>query len=745
MTSLPRPGTSSHDLEHLHCGDVDWNVDPRLADQLLGPDGLRWEQWRERGWLQTVKSGRHRSVHRVTLPGGVYYVKHFRAADRWARWRRRLRGAIARKEWQAAARVRQLGIPTFEVVAVGGPRGRGHDTDSLLVSRAIPDARPLDELISSGGISRVARREILLQVAETVARLHDGGVWHGDLHAGNFLVQIDSDDRVAVWLIDLHRVRYCRPTARLRLRQLGQLAAALGHVITRTDHIVFLRHYLSASQVGSSGQGSFHETLTRLQRVFQRCRANGWKRLDRQWARGNRRLLIADVPGIRCRGLAALGKQQLEHLRNRLAADPPPEGTRLPLATGHGMVATIVHRLDSQGDCSAHEAWELGHALKRRGLPVVAPWLYVETSQRGLVAIMVPDAVVPLSEASVSDQTERDAKRILRRVDASGLGSGRIGPSHLLLDRENRSQPLVLLPTWRGWNHRPARRTGAAAVVRLIGFSLAWLLSGCLPFHTLQNKLTHTLSGSAVSVTPPARHSVRSKRFTILSDLPLQQNHWLIQDLELLERQLVESLGLSESGREVTVYVFASRREYELFLETSFPQLPTRRAYFVGTPQQLAVYTFWGDKIQEDLRHEFTHGILHSSLPHVPLWLDEGLAEYFEVVGPEPGGINAEFADRLAASAANGWQPDLKRLERLEAVGEMQRVDYEQAWAWIHFLMHGPSQGRSVLRDHLQALADQPRVEPLSSRLKRRIPNAGADLLVYIRGGLTSYRRPVSR
>ena len=165
----------------------------------------------------------------------------------------------------------------------------------------------------------------------------------------------------------------------------------------------------------------------------------------------------------------------------------------------------------------------------------------------------------------------------------------------------------------------------------------------------------------------------------------------------------------------------------------------------MGTPQQLSVYTFWGDKIQEDLRHEFTHGILHSSLAHVPLWLDEGLAEYFEVVGRVPGGINAEYADRLAASVANGWQPDLERLERLEAVGEMQRVDYEQAWAWIHFLMHGTPEGRAVLRDQLQSLVDQPRAEPLSSRIRRQIPQAEAGLLDYIRQRLAGYRRPVSR
>ena len=50
-----------------------------------------------------------------------------------------------------------------------------------------------------------------------------------------------------------------------------------------------------------------------------------------------------------------------------------------------------------------------------------------------------------------------------------------------------------------------------------------------------------------------------------------------------------------------------------------------------GGEEDLLVYTYWGDRIQQDLRHELTHALLHSVLKDVPLWLDEGLAEYFEM------------------------------------------------------------------------------------------------------------------
>ncbi|MBQ16182.1 MAG: hypothetical protein CMJ65_03550 [Planctomycetaceae bacterium] len=265
---------------------------------------------------------------------------------------------------------------------------------------------------------------------------------------------------------------------------------------------------------------------------------------------------------------------------------------------------------------------------------------------------------------------------------------------------------------------RPANGTRVPAAAVLA--TLALVVNGCL-------------SPAKSTTDPPVRYSVQADRFTLLSDVSLQKDHWLIEDLEQLQRHIVARLHLPEPSRHVTVHVFAGRREYESFLASTYPQLPSRRAYFVGTPRRLAVYTFWGDRIQEDLRHEFTHGILHASLKHVPLWLDEGLAEYFEVVGPKPGGINTEYADRLAAAAANGWRPNLDRLETLQQVADMQRVDYEQAWAWVHFLLHGDPRGAGLLRSYLAELARRPRAGSLGDRIRKVMPDADTRLLTYLR------------
>ena len=155
------------------------------------------------------------------------------------------------------------------------------------------------------------------------------------------------------------------------------------------------------------------------------------------------------------------------------------------------------------------------------------------------------------------------------------------------------------------------------------------------------------LSQQTVSALP-ARHSIQTDHLLVLSDFRIERDHGLVSDLKALREQVESTLELPTQRDPVVVYLFENEERYQSYLNDTWPNLPPRRAYFVGTPSELAVYSFWGERVQEDLRHEYTHGILHSCLTDVPLWLDEGLAEYFELPGNRPGAINADYARRLA-------------------------------------------------------------------------------------------------
>lgn len=220
------------------------------------------------------------------------------------------------------------------------------------------------------------------------------------------------------------------------------------------------------------------------------------------------------------------------------------------------------------------------------------------------------------------------------------------------------------------------------------------------------------------TVALPGRHSIVADNFVIQCDMRLDWNNPLIAELNELRADVAETLSLIPSNQPVVVYLFSDERRFADYMRETWPDLPYRRAWFFGNPYELAVYTYWGERVKEDLRHEFTHGVLHGALTNVPLWIDEGLAEYFEISG-HPGVVRPVTAKRLSEALGNGWRPDMERLEQLTDVRKMSQSDYEESWAWVHYLLHSSPQSKSILVSWLQELATRANPELLSNRLRR--------------------------
>jgi len=230
-------------------------------------------------------------------------------------------------------------------------------------------------------------------------------------------------------------------------------------------------------------------------------------------------------------------------------------------------------------------------------------------------------------------------------------------------------------------------------------------------------------SSRVANSTLPSQHSVRSEQLLVLSNFRLPRKHQLIENLVTLREEVTRTLNLPPPKQDVVVYLFESEAEYRAYLNRVYPGLPARRAYFVGTSKELAVFTFWGDRILEDLRHEYTHGILHASLRQVPLWLDEGLAEYFEVDDRTNSTLNLDHSVRLAKRLQNGWHPDMQRLERLDEFAQMKRSDYQESWAWVHYMLHSSPDSKAALLDYLYDLRTESNPTRLSQRLQEATPN----------------------
>lgn len=213
-------------------------------------------------------------------------------------------------------------------------------------------------------------------------------------------------------------------------------------------------------------------------------------------------------------------------------------------------------------------------------------------------------------------------------------------------------------------------------------------------------------------------------QLVIHSTLELPSQHRLLEELRLLRTDLLQTLALPASNEPIHVYLFETEQKFDEFMRSSHPNFPLRRAFFVESDTKLSVFAFWGDRVAEDLRHETSHGYLHSVMRNIPLWLDEGIAEYFEVPRGT-NGVNLPHGQQLLTMLmTQGWRPNMARLESLTAVGEMRQEDYAESWAWVHWLLHTEPERRVLLQQYLQSIRSQAVYLPLSAAVKSGTPDA---------------------
>ena len=243
----------------------------------------------------------------------------------------------------------------------------------------------------------------------------------------------------------------------------------------------------------------------------------------------------------------------------------------------------------------------------------------------------------------------------------------------------------------------------------------------------------------------PVAHSAKGPGFVIHSDDPVDKDGSLVVELTQLQHRVRTTLQLPPQRDRVSVYLFSDRDSYRKYMEKTWPDLPDRRAYFIGTTRELAVYSYQGPRVEEDLRHEMTHGMLHASLKTVPLWLDEGLAEYFEVSGPH-GVAHPEHAATIRNLLESGWSPSLERLEAIRDFDRLTQQDYAESWAWVFYLLHADAGSRDTLLSYLATLRNEDAPQRLWDSLPRdaalrmadhvrRLPSIPSAGVVQIQGG----------
>jgi hypothetical protein len=275
---------------------------------------------------------------------------------------------------------------------------------------------------------------------------------------------------------------------------------------------------------------------------------------------------------------------------------------------------------------------------------------------------------------------------------------------------------------------RKPGRLSHALVALLIALLIA--ATGCHSLKQLGPAADKPASPASADKEPalalPGKNSLRIAQFVFLADFKLRDDQPVFRELAELHETVAKELQLPSSNRVVQVYLFDDKERYKRFIHAKYPELPERRAFFVAQPrgmgvEDLLVYTYWGDQVRQDLRHELTHAMLHSVLKDVPIWLDEGLAEYFELSAQRKG-VNLAHVAKLRGGPDGPARLGLARLEQLAKVEDMHPAEYQESWAWVHLMLHSTPEARGVLLQYLQRLRTTDKPGPLQPNLAAVLP-----------------------
>jgi len=237
-------------------------------------------------------------------------------------------------------------------------------------------------------------------------------------------------------------------------------------------------------------------------------------------------------------------------------------------------------------------------------------------------------------------------------------------------------------------------------------FTLA--LAGCV---------TAANAGVGPSVQGGGWVEVRTPHLRVLSDAGLGKATAIAERLERLHEVLGNSARtlVVEPRRPRVVLLFADEDgffHYRPFYRGSRELI---RGYFQPTPdgEFLIMQSLSGEERAEVAVHEYTHAILHEAMPQIPMWLNEGLAEYFSTFRVDSR--TAQMGAVISGHLQHLQSAQLLTIPELFAVnpgsgdyheGERQGTFYAESWLLVHMLLSERAEDLPRLEGFLRAMRD---------------------------------------
>ena len=395
-------------------------------------DGQIWSDPSRAGGRQ-VKGNAARDVWRITLQGRDLFLKYFAAHTLRDRMKQRVGLLGCNAEWRCGSYLLETGVDAVRPLGFAEGVSHAGRRCALLVTEAITPATPLSrhwELLQTDDDLSRRRRDVahLAQVlGELVARAHQSGFEHLDLHPDNILIQAVAPRRYRAHFVDLQSARSGKPVPQsAAVRNLAQLNQWFRRHSSVGDRLRFLRAYYrwsleyeTLSPHARALSADFRGLVRVLNAAAQRHARHLWNARDRRSQRDGRyftQLRLQDgwrgVAYLRTKRVAAHSpastrtfsaawwrqqlRKPLEWLSSAHIVKDSHTGVvaRADLPHAEGPIPVIIKRPRTRGllrtlrqilaGSRTRRAWRIGNALLNRDLPAARPLALLERIRFGV-------------------------------------------------------------------------------------------------------------------------------------------------------------------------------------------------------------------------------------------------------------------------------------------------------------------------------------------------------------------------
>ena len=168
----------------------------------------------------------------------------------------------------------------------------------------------------------------------------------------------------------------------------------------------------------------------------------------------------------------------------------------------------------------------------------------------------------------------------------------------------------------------------------------------------------------------------------------------------------------------MTVFVFANERSFAPFRDATFgPNSENITGIFLSNEGGNFIL-LRGDAasgVDRVVFHELTHYFVRNTLTALPMWLNEGIAEYYSTFDADGGDVSVgrPIADHVRWLQGQPMIPlqDLFGVDRNSALyneSSHRGAFYAESWAMVHYLMLGKPERRAQFSEFLRLMTQMP-------------------------------------